>query len=139
MTMFKIKLLALRNGVILFLLNMIGVYDNKHFILFCPLQTKTVLKFCSTCEKLKPLKQYNKCPWNTYFFRTYCKLCEHDKDEKREIRIEKLKQKYMAQGLSKSDIKQLIIKKVFLRQYKNAKPSYFEHMFTVWNGYCIVG
>jgi hypothetical protein len=42
---------------------MTGVYDNKHF----PLQTKIVLKFCSTCKKLKPLKQYNKCPWNTYF------------------------------------------------------------------------
>jgi len=37
----------------------------------------------------------------------------------------------MAQGLSKSDIKQLIIKKVFLRQYIKAKSSYFEHMFTV--------
>jgi len=23
-----------------------------------------VLKFCSTCKKLK---QFNKCPWNTYF------------------------------------------------------------------------
>jgi hypothetical protein len=53
--------------------------------------------------------------------------------------IEKLKQKYIVQGLSKSSIKQLIIKKVFLRQYKNAKPSYFEDMLTVWNGYCIVG
>ena len=42
---------------------MTGVYDNKHF----PLQTKIVLKFCSTCKKLKPLKQFNKCPWNTYF------------------------------------------------------------------------
>jgi hypothetical protein len=31
MTMFKIKLLALRNGVILFLLKMTAVYDNKTF------------------------------------------------------------------------------------------------------------
>ena len=65
------------------------------------------------------------------FFRTYCKPCEHDKDEKRKVRIEKLKQKYIAQGLSKSCIKQLIIRKVVFRQYKNAKPSYFEDMFTV--------
>ena len=34
MTVFKIKLLALRNGVILFLWNMTGEYHNKHFILF---------------------------------------------------------------------------------------------------------
>jgi hypothetical protein len=47
------------------------------------------------------------------------------------VRIEKLNQKYIAQGLSKSSIKQLIIKQVFLRQYKNAKPFYFEDMFTV--------
>jgi hypothetical protein len=47
------------------------------------------------------------------------------------VRIEKLKQKYIVQGLSKSSIKQLRIKKVFLRQYKNAKPSYFEDMLTV--------
>ena len=66
-----------------------------------------------------------------FFLRTYCKPCEHDKDEKRKVRIEKLKQKYIVQGLSKSSIKQLIIKKVFLRQYKNAKPSYFEDRFTV--------
>ena len=62
---------------------MTGVYDNKHF----PLQTKIVLKFCSTCKKLKPLKQFNKCPWNTYFFRTYYKSCSHDKDEKRKKKI----------------------------------------------------
>ena len=66
-----------------------------------------------------------------FFFRTYCKRCEHDRDEKRKVRIEKLKQIYIAQGLSKSSIKQLIIKKVFPRQYKNAKPSYFEDMLTV--------
>jgi len=30
----------------------------------------------------------------------------------------------------------ILIKKVFRRQYKNPEPSYFEHMFTVWNGYC---
>jgi len=119
------------NGVILFLWNMTTLYDNKHFILFSLQQTKTVLKFCSTCKTLKPLIQFNKCPWNTYFFRTYCKPCENDKDIKRKVRIEKLKQKYIAQGLSKPIIKQLIIKKVFLRQYKNAKPSYFEDMFTV--------
>jgi hypothetical protein len=65
------------------------------------------------------------------FFRTPCKPCEHDKDEKQKVRIENLKQKYIAQGLSKSSIKQLIIKKVFLRQYKNAKPSYFEDIITV--------
>ena len=46
-----------------------------------------------------------------FFFRTYCKPCENDKDEKRKVRIEKLKQKYIAQGLSKLYIKQLIIKK----------------------------
>jgi hypothetical protein len=130
MTVFKIKLLALWNGVILFLWNMTGEYQNKNFILF-PLQTKPALKFCSTCKRLKSLNQFNKYPWNTYFFRTYCKSCEHDKDEKRKALSEKLKQKYMAQGLSKSFIKQLIIKKLFLRQYKNAKPSYFEDMFTV--------
>ena len=93
MTMFKIKLLALRNGVILFLWNMTAVYDNNHFILFQLQQTKTVLKFCSTSKTLKPLIQFNKYPWNTYFFRTYCKRCEHDRDEKRKVRIEKLKQK----------------------------------------------
>ena len=89
---------------------MIGEYHNKNFILF-PLQTKPTLKFCSTCKRLKSLNQFNKYPWKTYFFRTYC---EHDKDEKRKALIEKLKQKYMAQGLSKSFIffKQLIIKKV---------------------------
>ena len=43
-----------------------------------------MLKFCNTCKKLKPLNQFNKYHWNTYFFfRTYCKSCEHDKDEKR--------------------------------------------------------
>ena len=68
MTMFKIKLLALRNGVILFLWNMTAVYDNNHFILFQLQQTKTVLKFCSTSKTLKPLIQFNKYPWNTYFF-----------------------------------------------------------------------
>ena len=31
MTVFKIKLLAFRNGVMLFLWNMTGVYDNKYF------------------------------------------------------------------------------------------------------------
>ena len=64
---------------------MTGVYDNKHF----PLQTKIVLKFCSTCKKLKPFKQFNKCPWNTYFFRTYYKSCSHDKDEKRKKKSHK--------------------------------------------------
>jgi hypothetical protein len=34
------------------------------------------------------------------FFRTYCKPCEHDKDEKRKVRIEQFKQKYKVQGLS---------------------------------------
>jgi hypothetical protein len=24
-----------------------------------------------------------------------------------------------------------------MKQYKNAKPQYFKHYFTVWNGYCI--
>jgi hypothetical protein len=62
MTVFKIKLLALRNGVILFLWNMTGEYHNTHFILFFPLQTKSVLKCCSTCKKLKPLNQFNKYP-----------------------------------------------------------------------------
>ena len=67
MTMFKIKLLALKNGIILILWKMISVYDNKHFILFPLQQTKTVLKFWSTCKTLKPLIQFNKYPWNTYF------------------------------------------------------------------------
>ena len=34
---------------------------------FFPLLTKSVLKFCSGCKKLKPLNQFNKYPWNTYF------------------------------------------------------------------------
>jgi hypothetical protein len=67
MTMFKIKLLALRNGVILFLWKMTSVYDNKHFIRFPLQQTKTLLKFWSTCKKLKPLIQFNNYPWNIYF------------------------------------------------------------------------
>ena len=92
---------------------MTAVYDNKHFILFPLQKTKTVLKFCRTCKTLKPFIQFNKYPWNTYFFRTYCKPCEHDKYEKRKVRIEKLNQKYIAQGLSKSSIKQLLIKKYF--------------------------
>jgi hypothetical protein len=68
MTMLKIKLLALRNGVILLLRKMTSVYDNKHFILFPLQQTKTVLKFWSTCKTQKPLIQFNRYPWNTYFF-----------------------------------------------------------------------
>ena len=65
--MFKIKLLALRNGVILFLWKMTSVYDNKHFILLPLQQTKTVMKIWSTSKALKPLIQINKYPWNTYF------------------------------------------------------------------------
>ena len=34
-------------------------------------------------------------------------------------------------------IEKLSISKIFMKQYKNAKPQYFEHYFTVWNGYCI--
>ena len=32
----------------------------KHFILFPLQQTKTILKFCSTCKMLKPVIQFNK-------------------------------------------------------------------------------
>ena len=41
------------------------------------------------------------------------KQCEHDKDEKRKVRIEKLKQKYIAQGLSKSCIKCIYLPQSF--------------------------
>ena len=75
------------------------------------------------------------------FFKTYCKPCEHDKYEKRKVRIEKLNQKYIAQGLSKS-IKQLLIKKYFSDSIKTQSLLIlktcvqYEMVIVVWVSLC---
>jgi hypothetical protein len=51
----QIKLLALRNGVILFLWNMTGEYHNKHFILFS-IADQISVKALEYLEKVKTFK-----------------------------------------------------------------------------------
>lgn len=51
-------------------------------------------KFCTTCKKKLPLKNFNVIPWSTNYYRCFCKQCEQLKEDTITRKINKTKKKW---------------------------------------------